>query len=75
MVLRGNPLDLGSHCHTADQYHSLISKRIDLKYVPRNDGVAVLELDGKITQWKSAIASANNVMQSASQFGKIEQQA
>ena len=34
----------------------------------------VLELDGKITQWKSAIASANNVMQSASQFGKIEQQ-
>jgi hypothetical protein len=36
--------------------------------------VAVLELDGKITQWKSAIASANNVMQSASQFGKIEQQ-
>jgi hypothetical protein len=36
--------------------------------------VAVLELDGKITQWKSAIASANNAMQSASQFGKIEQQ-
>ena len=43
-------------------------------YIEELCSMAVLELDGKITQWKSAIASANNVMQSASQFGKIEQQ-
>jgi hypothetical protein len=52
----------------------LLKKVAAIQYIEELCLVAALELDGKITQWKSAIASANNVMQSASQFGKIEQQ-